>query len=80
MFYAAERLRFERRVKQFEIECGYILNANHREVIRCRIEYFRTHFNVFDNRVTEFERNCGYVFNSVHRRLMKYVIEYFMHQ
>ncbi len=80
MFYAAERLRFERRVKLFEIECGYILNAKHREVIRSRIEYFKTQFNVFANRVTDFERNCGYIFNSVHRRLMKYVIEYFMHQ
>jgi hypothetical protein len=79
MFYAVDRIRFKRRVKQFEINCGYILAAEHRELIRCRIEYFQSHqCNAFANRVSEFERNCSYIFNSLHRRLMRYVIEYFM--
>jgi Phosphatase-1 catalytic subunit binding region len=78
MFYAVERMRFERRIKQFEINCGYILAAKHRELIRSRIEYFMTQCNVFANRIMEFERNYAYIFNSVHRRLMKYVVEYFM--
>jgi hypothetical protein len=79
MFYTADRMRFKRRVKQFEIKCGifYLLSTVNILVVESNI-YSHNSVAFFANRVSQFERNCGYIFNSMRRRLMRYVFEYLM--